>query len=1019
MPTTDAISDKQDLLRAFDYCLSFFKMWNKEGRLADERLGKIVAYYEDERKRLDSGHTPAEPMRLPPANVCWSCKRADTARAGYCVDCGAPVQTAEVQRLLYLVFLCHEVKKHEQAGRLGFETTHDLMREANERVGAMRRQLDGKRIPMAELATEPAEPRRASTPLAEEVHDEPRRRPERDEPRTARREERPRRRRPIEPPLPPPAPRRSLIEIILDPHSIQWLLASGGVLLVVGLIIWLWTTDIFKDPLVLAILMGGATLSVLAGGWALVSATRFQMAGRALTLLACLLLPFNLWFWDYKGLVPLLEPGYHLWIGALICCVLYAISARLLKDVVFVYVLVGGVTLTGLLLLADKNIDRFFEITGPCTLLVAIGLVCIHAERAFADGDGPFSRKRFGLAFFWSGQIVLAAGLLLLLGAQVYGCMLLSMQPANSTGAVEWIPEVAYVVHVKYLAIILTLVGTYAYFYSDFVVRRIGVYLYLAVFTLLWAEVQVITLFNLERPVELVIITLSLTSLLANLAIAAGRQTNSTLARAGLPLGVFLAAVPVLFGLFLHFRATVPVGQALHYHLDWIYVAAMAVTALTCRIGAYLYRQTYPAVSMAYFFATAAATMAAAGGLLLKQNARISWENQAQLLMIIPIIYIIAARLYRGHTPETPLVWCAHAATAVMLVASMSSAFRGTLLVEADPLNLQLAGFFAEAALFYLLAGVFRNRSFNIYLCTAMASAAVWQLLKYFSVADEYYTLVFAAVGLAFLVGYRFAPLEGYKGRLPEAAFQCGHTLLLLAFTAVSLLSLSRLLTESADLNHHLLVTLLLQTGISLLAVFLVRHRGWRQVYVVTTVMLAGLTVLVLTWFVDLTLPQKLEIVCVSVGLLLVGVGHLGWFREQERQSDIVTLALVVGCLLVGVPLFGFVFAGRLNPTFDTFHTLNEIGMLVVALLLLATGAMCRLRTTTLTGGVMLVLYLLTLVLYLRLPERLQSTAMYLMIGGGTFFAVGLLLSLYRESLLKLPEKIKRREGLFKVLSWR
>ena len=35
---------------------------------------------------------------------------------------------------------------------------------------------------------------------------------------------------------------------------------------------------------------------------------------------------------------------------------------------------------------------------------------------------------------------------------------------------------------------------------------------------------------------------------------------------------------------------------------------------------------------------------------------------------------------------------------------------------------------------------------------------------------------------------------------------------------------------------------------------------------------------------------------------------------------------------------------------------------------------------------------------------------------GGT---VGLLLSLYRESLLKLPEKIKRREGLFKVLTWR
>ena len=46
-------------------------------------------------------------------------------------------------------------------------------------------------------------------------------------------------------------------------------------------------------------------------------------------------------------------------------------------------VLVGGVVMTGLLVLADKSIDRFFEVTGPSTLLVAIGLVCIHAERAY------------------------------------------------------------------------------------------------------------------------------------------------------------------------------------------------------------------------------------------------------------------------------------------------------------------------------------------------------------------------------------------------------------------------------------------------------------------------------------------------------------------------------------------------------------------------------------------------------------------------------------------------------------
>src|SRR5260370_4741190 len=105
-----------------------------------------------------------------------------------------------------------------------------------------------------------------------------------------------------------------------------------------------------------------------------------------------------------------------------------------------------------------------------------------------------------------------------------------------------------------------------------------------------------------------------------------------------------------------------------------------------------------------------------------------------------------------------------------MLVSSLGTAFRGFTdpnPVEGHQLNLLLACFFAEAALFYLLAGVFRNRAFNIYLCTAMACAAAWQLLKYGSVADEYYTLVFAAVRLVFLAAYLFPPLENPHTPLP------------------------------------------------------------------------------------------------------------------------------------------------------------------------------------------------------------------------------------------------------------
>jgi len=211
-------------------------------------------------------------------------------------------------------------------------------------------------------------------------------------------------------------PRRPLWEILLDPRSIQWLLGLGGALLVIGLVIWLATLGIFKNPLVVAVTLGLGNAALLGAGWAITSYTRYQMAGRALTLLACLVMPLNLWFYHAQTLITL---EGHLWVAALVCCVLYAASAMVLRDPMFVYVLAGGVAMTGLLMLADMH--KFWEIAAPSTLLVVLGLICLHTERAFPEGEGPFSRRRFGLAFFWSGQALLAAGLLLLLGAQLAG----------------------------------------------------------------------------------------------------------------------------------------------------------------------------------------------------------------------------------------------------------------------------------------------------------------------------------------------------------------------------------------------------------------------------------------------------------------------------------------------------------------------------------------------------------------------------------------------------------------------
>jgi hypothetical protein len=939
--------------------------------------------------------------------VCWSCKRAVARDATDCDECGAPAHTPETKKLRYLIFVCFEIKKLQQAGNLTLAAADGCLAECNEQIAALRRKLDGERIPTV-LPVEKGSARSAAiTPT-----------------------QRPNAPSTVSPPARPARiaePRRNLMEILLDPRNIQWLLVSGGALLVLGLVIWLAAEGIFENKGVLAVCMGLANAALLFGGWAVIHYTRHELAGRALTLLACLVMPLNLWFYDAQGLITL-DQGGHLWIPALVCCVLYAASARLLRDPIFAYVLVAGVALTGLLILADHQMQHFWEIGGPSTLLVCLGLACIHAERAFPEGEGPFSRRRFGLAFFWSGHAVLGAGLLLLLGAQVCGDWLYPLFEPIYASFDAGQPQIVTEFGGRFLALCLVLAGTYAYVYSDFVVRRVGVYIYIAVFSLLWAEVLALNLVPLNIPMmEVVIIALSVTGLAANVALARTAANDSRLLRAVPPLGLCLCVLPVALGVLLHFRANLPEGFPWHYTLGWTYVAAMLSAALACRISAYLFRHSHPGLSLTYFFGTGAATLVGAAGLLVVLMPNSHWQGQAPLLMLIPLLYLGAARLYQGHTPEKPLLWVARSATVVMLISSIGAAFEGffSSVIKGNALNLSLAVFFAEATLFYVLEGLWRKHALSVHAATATACAAIWQLLKYAGVVqDEYYLLTFAVVGVLLQVAYRFAVLENFKlANLARAAFQSGNALLSLALVGGALMVLGEVFTPALEVrtpqqNHLPFLSAMLLA--SLLGVALVRQQAWRRWYVATTIAHAALAVLVLAILSHLTPGQKLEIVCVVIGLILLTAGHLGWYREREGQNDLVTLGLSLGSLLVALPLtIAVLYCRYSRPTFDTFHTLNELGMLAAGLLLLASGFMFRIKSTTMTGAFLSVLYLVSLLLFLRLPEKLQTTAVYIMVGGGVFFTAGLLLSLYRDRLLALPERIKRREGIFRVLTWR
>jgi hypothetical protein len=804
------------------------------------------------------------------------------------------------------------------------------------------------------------------------------------------------------------------MEILLDPRSIQWLLAFGGVLMVLGLVILLWVNHYFTPP-VIAVTLGLTNAALLAGGWATIGYTRYQTAGRALTLLACLVMPLNLWYYHVNGLLTI---DGHLWAAALFISVLYAASALTLRDELFVYVFVGGIAMTGLLILADlpPSPQKFWEIARPSTLLVVLGLVALHAERVFPEQEGPFSRRRFGMAFFWSGHALLGAGLLLVLGAQLAADWL--YQPVFKTFYERWQAERTPIVTEPWgqvLALCLVVAGVYAYLYSDVVVRRVGIYVYLAAAGLLWAEVLVLQLLHLNLNLDAIIGVLAVTGLLANL-LCALTPRESPLTRPLPIVGLFLGLLSVLLGLAVYLQAlnTDLKGVWQREVPSWTYVGAMLLTALSCRVGAYINRERHSRLALAYFFGTAAATLVGAVACLAALGLT-EWQQHAPWLMLLPIAYLIAAHFYRGRLEESALVWAAQIATALMLISSLASALEGfTRIREQQPLNLVLALFFAEAAVFYGLTAGWRRQPVAIHLCAAMACAAVWQLLTYLGVQSETYTLTFAIVGVVLLVAYRFAVIERFAATgLAHAAFQSANTLLSLAFIASVFIGLSRL--ASGQVEWPFVGLCIVLALMSLLAIALVKHASWRRWYVVTAVSEGLLTLLAIQVLSTLTLYQKLEIFSVASGLALLVVGHIGWYREQDRPRDLVSVCLLLGSLLAGVPL---VVATLVDRWHDNFIFLNEVGFLAVGILLLATGFIFQIKSTTLTGATLTVLYFILLLVYVPW-SRLNTVALSITVGGGILFGIGLLLSLYRDRLLALPDRIKRREGPFRILTWR
>ncbi len=827
-------------------------------------------------------------------------------------------------------------------------------------------------------------------------------------------------------PKPPGTPRKkislnAMFETLLDPRSIQYMLILGGGLLVLGVVIWLVSLGIFANPIVLAIAMGIGTLAVLGGGWTLTLKTRFQIAGQALTFLGCVIAPLNLWFYHAQSLVML---DNHLWVAGLACCLIYVATVTVLRDPLFMYAVEFGVTLTALLLLAD--LQFLSDTTFLCTFLTALGLFSIHLERAFSPDDKEiFNRRRFGLPLFWSGHVQLASGLLILLGTQICGWM---FEPSRFLFGVSWAGN--SLSNSALMSGGLWLAGTYAYLYSDLVVRRIGVYTYLAAFCLIIAEVTIV---GSHLQTEGVIAVLALTALVANLFQDSVRKTSERLGRTTIPLALGMSVLPVVMGISIHLRATSPLAGILFQPVttSWTFVVALVLVAVCNRVAAYLFRNRDQKTSAIYLFLSAGSLIVAAAG-LLREMAIIEWTQQAPILMIIPVGYLIASRLWRGQSLERPLVWIAHTSAAFILLhgllATVDTLGEALRPVQGHFNNLLLGLLFCEATLFYVLAGIFRTRSVNIYLASAMACAAVWQLAGYWGQIDApYYAIVYGGLGMIGLGLGRLLGLQsvavydshGERGLSLRgrglALFQSGNGILVIALLSAALQGLSQLAVQSV--STLTLTALLLTTLMSFAAIVVVPAGNWRRLYWTSSAILTALSLLSLNILIQLNTWQKLEIICVGLGTVLIVSSYVRRFLEADNEiDDAVTMGLWVGSLLVTGPLLIALGYYRFNQ--GQIHWQEEVTIILATILMLVTGYSWRVKSTTLAGGATLFVYLAVTIGQLAYQPQI-ATGVYLAVGGGLVFLSGLVLSIYREQLLELPDRIARREGVFQVIGWR
>jgi hypothetical protein len=509
---------------------------------------------------------------------CPVCRAPLEPGSGFCSGCGAPSHEAGGAELRAVLYLLSELDGWQAEGAINPAQAAALRNRYERRREHLRARLTESAeqehapqgissTPKESQPTRPVEPEasvKEATRPPQQPSQYPSQQPFTEQPSTAAAAANPpsirfpfSQRTASPPPEPEPErQRRTIFETLAEPYTLRLLLYTGAAMFVVGVIIWLRDVLYLKlqEPIVQAALLMLATIALTASGWLTILRTRQRLTGRALTLTGSLLVPVNFWFLVRSGLIA--NHG-RAWVVCAFCTLLYAHTAALLREKMYVYLACAASVATGWALVYRTERDA----TGLYTLvLLGASLLFLHLSLLFpvsvdgskavedeASGDSPASAMGRWSRELWSAPLIHSA----LLGASLCALVYMPQRLGPSLTLYDGIINFRARLYDPGTGIVVFAgVGYVAWFAGRYVYMGWRKMLYaLCALALLWA--QFLTMDGLRLAARTQVLLLAASVL--GLSIAARRAQSAEVAGALYRASVFAACVllPVAFAVLL------------------------------------------------------------------------------------------------------------------------------------------------------------------------------------------------------------------------------------------------------------------------------------------------------------------------------------------------------------------------------------------------------------------------------------------------------------------------------------